>query len=405
MIRLPWQGGATDDALKERLWTLDFVMALGVLHFMFAAFTAQFTVIPEYVVHRGGEEWHIGIVIGSLSIATMVSRPFLARWVARVGPRKAGVVSGIMFAASVMLYVPISDVWLLVPVRMLNGICMIVGTIGAFTAVADMAPASRRGEGMAFQNIAVGAGSLWAPFLGFYLLDSVSFQAAFFALAAACVGAALCAAAMTSAGVALQPQEAHEDEDLPLISKPALFPTFILFTHTITLAPLVAFLPAFSEQRELGNPGLFWTTYSVVSMAVMFLSGPMADRLGRVPLIVPGLALAAAAMFALLAVESLLMLVVVAAAYGIGFALLNPALQAFMFDRVPARERSAAVATNSYAWEVGESGGALALGPIAGAWGVASTFVVVGAINAGGLVTFVAHAIVAPRGRQTSQTS
>ncbi len=378
---------------KERLWTLDFVMALGVLHFMFAAFTAQFTVIPEYVVHLGGEEWHIGIVIGSLSIATMIARPFLGKWVASVGSRIAGIVGGIAFAASVLLYIPILSVWVLVPVRMLNGLAMTIGTIGTFTAVANLAPASRRGEGMAFQNIAVGAGSLWAPFLGFYLLDSVSFQAAFFALAAACVGAAVCGAGMTSGGGAPVAQESQEEDDLPLISRPALFPTFILFTHTITLAPLVAFLPTFSEQRDLGNPGLFWTTYSVVSIVVMLFSGPLADRLGRVPVIVPGLALAAAAMFALLAVESLPVLVAVAAAYGIGFALLNPALQAFMFDRVPARERTAAVATNAYAWEIGESGGALALGPIAGAWGVASTFVVVGAINAGGLVSFAANAV------------
>ena len=45
------------------------------------------------------------------------------------------------------------------------------------------------------------------------------------------------------------------------------------------------------------------------------------------------------------------------------------------------------MATNHYAWDIGQSGGALALGPIAGLWGVASTFAIVGAINAGGFVT------------------
>ena len=77
-------GSASDAAPKERLWTLDYMMALGVLHFMFAAFTAQYTVIPEYVVHRGGSEWELGIVIGSYNIATMFLRPFMGRWVARV---------------------------------------------------------------------------------------------------------------------------------------------------------------------------------------------------------------------------------------------------------------------------------------------------------------------------------
>ncbi len=373
-------------------------MALRVLHFIFAAFTAQYTVIPEYVVHRGGSEWELGIVIGSYNIATMLLRPFMGRWVAKVGPRKAGVVAGAIFTAAILLYVPATGVWTMVPVRMLNGFGMSLGTLGAFTAVANLAPHRRRGEAMAFQGISISAGGLWAPYLGFYLLDTASFTWAFAALASTGFASGLCALGITSArAMGEAHREGGDNRDVPFISRPALFPTFILFSHTITIAPLVTFLPAFADDRGLGNPGLFWTVYSIGSMVVMLMAGPLADRLGRAPVIVPGLLLSSAAMFALLVTESRLVLTAVAAVYGAGLALLNPALQAFMFDRVPARERSAAVATISYAWEIGQSGGALALGPIAGAWGIASTFAIVGAINAGGLATFLANAIFAPK--------
>ena len=90
------------------------------------------------------------------------------------------------------------------------------------------------------------------------------------------------------------PQPGDKHDDVPLISRPALFPTFILLTHTITLAPLITSLPSYAEERELGNPGLFWTLYSAVSIAAMLFSGPMADRLGRASVIVPGLALSMA---------------------------------------------------------------------------------------------------------------
>ncbi len=385
---------ATATAQRERLWSLDFVMALGMVQFIFAGFTAQYTVIPEYVVHRGGEEWQLGIVIGSFSIATMLVRPHMGRWVGRVGPRKAGVLAGIVFAAAVLLYMPVTNVWLMVPVRMLNGIGMALGSIAAFTAAANLAPPTRRGEGMGFASIAVSVGGIWAPLVGFYLLDEVSFEWAFIALAAACAMSGLCAAGMRSAvGEAQSGWDSADGEDIPLISKPALFPTFILLTHTVTLAPLITFLPAFAEDRDLGNPGLFWTLYSLVSIGVMLVSGRTADKMGRASVIIPGLAFSVGAMFILLAVDSRPLFLVAAAVYGIGFGLLQPGLQAFMFDRVPARERSAAVATNAYAWEIGESGGALALGPVAGVWGVASTFAIVGAINAGGLVTFAANAV------------
>ena len=377
---------------KERLWSWDFIMALGMLQFIFAAFTAQYTVIPEYVLHRGGEEWQLGIVIASFSIATMVVRPFMGRWVGKFGPKRAGIVAGIIFAVAVMLYLPATGVWLMVPVRMLNGVGMTLGSLAAFTAAANLAPASRRGEGMGFASIAVSGGAIWAPLLGYYLLDSVSFTWAFVSLAAAGVASLLCAAAMTSDGGSAPPSRSGpDDDDIPLISKPALFPTFILLTHTVTLAPLITFLPSFADERGLGNPGLFWTLYSSVSIGVMLVSGPMADRIGRASVIIPGLALSAAAMFIFLAVETQSMFLFVAAVYGAAFGMLQPGLQAFMLDRVPARERSSAMATNAYAWEIGESGGALALGPVAGVWGVASTFAIVGAINAGGLVSFVAN--------------
>ena len=381
--------------MKERLWSLDFLLALGMVQFIFAAFTAQYTVIPEYVVHRGGEEWQLGIVIGSFSIATMLVRPFMGRWVGRVGSRKAGVIAGIVFTAGVLLYIPVTEVWLLVPVRMLNGIGMSLGSIAAFTVAANLAPPTRRGEGMAFASIATSVGGIWAPLLGYYLLDSVSFEWAFLVLAAASVGSGLCAAGLSSAGgVAPSEWESGDTDDIPLISRPALFPTFILLTHTVTLAPLITFLPSFAEERELGNPGLFWTLYSAVSIALMLISGPMADRFGRASAIVPGLTLSIAAMFMLLAVDSRPVFLVAAAVYGAGFGLLQPGLQAFMLDRVRPRERSAAMATNAYAWEIGESGGSLALGPVAGVWGVASTFAIVGAINAGGLASFIASAVL-----------
>ena len=377
---------------KERLWSPDFVLVLGVLQFVFAAFTAQYTVIPEYVTHLGGQEWQLGIVIGSFSIATMLARPFMGRWVGKVGPRKGGVVAGLVFGAAILLYVPIDNVWLLIPVRMVNGVGMALGSIAGFTAAANLAPPSRRGEGMGFAGIAVSVGAIWAPLLGYYLLDSVSFTWAFIALAVTGLAASVCAIGINSERAMPQASEGWGDDgdDVPLISKPALFPTFILLTHTVTLAPLITFLPSFADERGLGNPGFFWTLYSLVSIGVMLFSGPMADRFGRASVIAPGMALSVAAMFLLLIVETRALFLAAASVYGVAFGMLQPGLQAFLFDRVPPRERSAAVATNAYAWEIGESGGALALGPVAGAWGVASTFAVVGAAQAGGLVTFLA---------------
>ena len=60
-----------------------------------------------------------------------------------------------------------------------------------------------------------------------------------------------------------------------------------------------------------------------------------------------------------------------------------------MIDRVPANERGSAIGTLQQAWDIGASGGNFIVGPIIGALGVGSAFVVVGAGAATGVVGFI----------------
>ena len=73
---------------------------------------------------------------------------------------------------------------------------------------------------------------------------------------------------------------------------------------------------------------------------------------------------------------------------GGGFGLMQPGIQSLTVDRVPSRERSSALATLQQAWDLGGSGGAFAIGPIAGALGVAATFAITGAATTLGALGF-----------------
>ncbi len=68
-----------------RLWTRDFVLNLLVAHCIFASYTSMLTLIPLYVVERGGADWQLGIVVGSFGIVGLVVRPFAGQWVYSIG--------------------------------------------------------------------------------------------------------------------------------------------------------------------------------------------------------------------------------------------------------------------------------------------------------------------------------
>ena len=161
-------------------------------------------------------------------------------------------------------------------------------------------------------------------------------------------------------------------------------------SYTLTTAPVNAFLPILADQRGLGNPGLYFTVLSFVTILSMAAAGPAADRLGRASVIVPGLLLAGAAMFVLAGAVHRAMFLGAACLSGAGFGLIQPGIQSLTVDRVPTRERSSALATLQQAWDVGGSGGAFAMSPIAGALDVAAAFAITGAVATLGALGFVA---------------
>ena len=105
---------------NERLWTTDFVLNLLVGHFMFASYSALLTIIPPYVFHRGGQEWQLGIIVGSFGIVGIFIRPFAGRWISLLGAKRVAVAGTVIVAAGSLLYIGALSPWWLIPVRMLQ---------------------------------------------------------------------------------------------------------------------------------------------------------------------------------------------------------------------------------------------------------------------------------------------
>ena len=373
---------------EQKLWTTDFVLTLLTAHLLFAAYSGLFTVVPSYVLDRGGQEWQIGVVVGSFGVMGMVIRPFSGRWIYHLGAKRVAVAGLSIFAIASFLYIPVLSVWWLVPVRMLQGIGLGIAPVATSTMTVNLAPAHRRAEALAYMGNSIASSTLYAPVLGFWLLTNHGFTASFVFTAGCAVLGAIIALLLSAARTGF-PAGEDSGGKVPLISRAALFPTAVFLTYTLTTAPLSAFLPLLAEDRQLGNPSLFFSVNSATTMLVILVAGPVADRAGRATVIIPGLLATAASMFLLTIASNQAMLLVSALLVGAGFGLLQPGIQSLTIDRVPARERGAALATLQSAWDIGISGGSFVLGPIATALGVAATFGIVGTTALMGTVGFI----------------
>lgn len=403
-MTLPHLGGA---APSRRLWSVDYVLTLLTGHFLFVSYSSMFPVIPNYVNDLGGENWHIGVVVGAFGVLSLFVRPYVGRLIAIFGPKPVAVWGIGSFALAALLYVLPVNSWLEAtpllasfpalaflwpaPIRMLRGIGLAATPVATSTIVVNLAPAVRRAEGLAYMGIGIGTASLYSPFLAELVSDRFGFSAAFvYASATALLGCAFAMAMSSSRTNPAAAEPAGRREKTPLIPRAAVLPTLIFVSFTATTGPINSFMPIVVADRELGNPGLFYTVNSFVTMLTLLVSGRVADRLGRSSVILPGLVSVAVGMFVLMYAPNQLMFLGSAVLAGWGFGMLQPGMQSLVVDRVTPRERGPALATFQSAWDIGNSGTSFALGPVATAFGAASTFGVVGLGAVAGALGFTA---------------
>lgn len=358
---------------------------------MFASYTSLLTIIPPYVFHRGGQEWQLGIIIGSFGVVGVFIRPFAGRWINILGAKRVAVAGTAIIAVGSLLYIGALSPWWLIPVRMLQGVGIAMAPVATSTMVADLAPAHRRAEAMAYMGNSINVSFLYAPVLSSLILQYGGFHNAFLFSGIAAILAMLFALRISGRQPAnvTAASAGPAAERVPLISKAALFPTIVFMTYTFTTAPVNTFLPILATQQHLGNPGLFYTVFSGTSIAAMIVAGPVADRFGRAKVIVPGLISTAVAMFIMNAAFFPLMLWGAGFFAGLGFGMIQPGIQSLTVDRVSPRERSSGMATLQQAWDIAGSGGAFVLGPLGGIIGVGNVFGITGVGALAGAVGFV----------------
>tara|TARA_B100000959_G_scaffold35132_1_gene33539 strand:- start:3471 stop:4553 length:1083 start_codon:yes stop_codon:yes gene_type:complete len=349
-------------------------------------------VVPGFIDKLGGKEWEIGVIIATFGLAGVIFRPMAGKWILKSGPKRVIMFGILIFVGTTVLYIPLPSEWWIVPVRMAQGVGLAIAPVATSTVVANLAPESRRGEGMSYMGNSISIAQLYAPPIGFFIADSFSFSLAFIvASAVALVSFFVCLTMSDSrTRMPITPQNENEMSDAPFISRAAIFPTLIFLTYAFTMAPVSTFLPMLSDVRELGvNPGFYFTILSGMTMLTTLVSGRIADKFGRSAVIIPGLTLVSVAMFMLSGSFTSGMFFGAAFFHGVGYGLIYPGINSLVIDRVPANERGSAIGTLQQAWDIGASGGNFIVGPIIGALGVGSAFVVVGAGVATGVVGFI----------------
>lgn len=372
----------------ERLWTKSFIQMTLTLFFLFFGFYLLIPTLPLYVTELGGNETHVGLIMGLFTLAAVVARPIVGGLLDRYGRKIFIIVGLIFFTLTLFAYHWAMSVFFLLALRLVHGVSWAMSTTSIGTAVTDIIPASRRGEGMGWYGMSMTVAMAVGPLVGVWIVQVSSFASLIH------VATSLCVIAILFALTTKIPQIKHKQTGkIVFFDRSVLTITIVMFFLAFTYGGIMTFLPLFVETIQV-NPGTFFLIYAISLTVTRPFAGKLADKRGESVVVIPSYFILILALVVLSFSTGLTGIVITAILYGIGFGSAQPVLQAATINLVAPEKRGIANASFFTAFDLGIGLGSIILGLVSRFIGFEFLFLVC-AVSA--VLSFIIYALFVKR--------
>jgi MFS family permease len=378
---------------RERLLTAPFlaisasVLAFFVASGLFLPATPRYTAGP-----LAGDNFAVGLVIGSFSVSSLLLRPFAGRWADRRGRRIMLIVGAVLQVVASAGHLVATTVPLLIVMRLLLGAAEAIYFVGALAAATDLAPEDRRGEAISLISTSLYLGVAIGPVLAEVLYS----QSGFAAIWIAATVISVIAVGLSWVAPETLPREARRQKNAgPFLHRRGIVPGLLVLCGGWGMGAYFAFLPLLSDQLGLGGAGGYLAVFALVVIGLRIVGARLPDQLGAARLSGTALLLSTAGMLTAGLFPTELGLWVATVLFGAGVAFTFPAIVAMAVQGVPPAERGAVVGTTSLFLDVAFGLSPAVLGLLATFTGYAPTFLVSAVVAATG----AAYLLIVPRRR------
>jgi MFS family permease len=371
---------------NDRLFSRPFFLMCA---FTFTVFLSLFQLLPTApfrILDLGGGPVSAGLFLGLLTYASALSAPFTGALADRFGRRRMLLVSSLAITGFSVAYAFTASWRLLVVLAFFHGLFW-SGLLSASAAyMTGLIPNERRAEGIGYWGMATVLATAFAPALGLAVY-ALSWKAL-------CASVGLLNLGMAAIAWNLEPDPPRAAATGPFFSRElvewrVLAPSLALFLCSFGYGGVTSFVAMWTEKNGLAPRGLFFTVFSLTVLVLRPLLGRHADRTGPRRVLLPLLALTAAA-FALLAVATTRPLLALAAfLFGAGFGNVYPVFAAHVTRYVPPERRGAAFGAILAAFDIGIGTGSIALGAIIGRFGFPTAYGTAAALAALSIPAFL----------------
>lgn len=376
----------TSTPAKPRLVTPAFLLVTGASFAYFASAGALFPVIPLFV--RGplaGGDVQVGIAVGAFAVTAVLLRPFAGRIGDRRGRRLLIISGSALVGVATAAFVLVRSMPFLLFLRLAEGAGEALFFTGAAAIVTDLAPPSRRGEGLSLFSVSLYGGLAIGPLVGEGVFNAFGFDATWLVSAGLCLGATAVALFVPDT----RPEGIAEEAPGAIIHRSGVIPGIVIACSVWGFAGLAAFVPLYS--REIGMEGsrFLFATYSGLILMIRFLGARIPDLLGPRRTASFSLVTSIVGLSFMAFADTPPLLYASVAVFAVGQALAFPGLMSLAVGSVPPSQRASVIGTFTAFIDLAFGVGPVTLGIVAALTGYSGVFAASAAITLAGLIVLL----------------
>jgi MFS family permease len=345
----------------QKIFTRDFVRSFFAQFAFSSVFYILIPTIPIYLSRLGSTDAGIGVLVGALSVSSLVLRPLVGRALLRIQERNFMIAGALLYALSSIAYLIAKPFWPFLIVRVLQGFGLALFATASLTLITRIGPEAHRGQQLSYFYLTFNVAFAVAPSFGMLLINHFDFAILFLV----CLGLSLCSLFITLRleKRSVDPPDDRPIESQPFLSREALPAAIMAFMGSMIWGAVTAFFPLYAISQGVANPGLFFAALAITLIIVRGFGGKMFDTYSREKLLFPSLTAQIIAMALLAFSKNLPMFILVAVVWGMGNAFLYPTLAAYATD-VAGLSRGPAIGTYLALSDFGAGMGSVIMGII-----------------------------------------
>lgn len=344
----------------DKIWNKKFILLFITNLLMMATFYASVPILPIYCQENGITGSKIGIVLTSMSIATVLFRPFAGYILDNFNRYHVYMLFLALFCLPFLGFAAFPVFGILVLIRLYMGVVYSVCGSATTTLAGDVLPPNKVGQGVNRFALTISLGMAAGPFIGIQVQNHMSSKASFVVLFALTVLALLC---VSFCKIQYPKVERKKFSFADAFYKPALPFMFNMMFIMVPFGAVIAYTSIFAQEKGLSAVTPYFYIFLVAGMLISkFSTQKMIDGGKHKILVVISLIVLLFTMGSYFFMESEVHLLLAGLLLGLGYGVLQPLFQSFVTGTTPGPKRGTANATYLLSYDIGIGIGSFVMG-------------------------------------------